>query len=78
MEEKRNIVSPTLKYAARGYEYIGSKSSINFESHEDNGEIELHTFNDWQKIKADPTIDISVFIDEKLLTDEEIASRRKR
>ena len=78
MEDKRNITSPTLKYASRGYEYTGSKSNINLESHEDNSEIELHTFNDWQKIKADPTIDISAFIDKDYLIEQEIVTKRNR
>lgn len=78
MEDERNITSPTLKYAARGYEYTGSKTFNSQEIHKDNEEIELHTFNDWQKIKADPTIDISAFIDKDYLIDEEITSKRKR
>ncbi len=62
-DEKKQIIedSPTLTYRARSYESNNLDPSTWKKPVKDNG-IKLHTFNDWQSIKEDPTINIDFFI----------------
>lgn len=76
-DEKHGFSSPTLTYGSRGWE-SNRPYPKNYESPVQNEEIELHTFNDWHSIEADPTIDISVFIDPAFIEQGETEDNHKK
>ena len=80
-DEKKQIIedSPTLTYRARSYESNRPKPSPHEKPNKNNG-IKLHTFNDWQSIKEDSTINIDFFInsDQEENVDEKDDHRKTR
>ena len=86
MNDSNGFDSPTLKYGTRGWQSSNSQKKMEalkkereakrIAQEKEPKEVQLHTFHGWEEIKADDSIDLTVFLDDKYLNECEKERRR--